>query len=86
LAEQNQLDEVGDRDHDWVADDQCCADMEAFEALINRAPTTFAGLVAWTSYLDNLGRQDGEAWMFEGEGLTLVATLVEALGNLAEPA
>jgi hypothetical protein len=45
------------------------------------APTTFAGLVAWASYLDEIGKV--EAWKFEGEAPTLVATLVEALGNLA---
>jgi hypothetical protein len=83
LAEQNRLDEIGDLDHDWVADDQCGADADAFEPLLKTAPTTFAGLVAWASYLDKIGRHDGEAWMFEGEGPTLVATLVESLDNLA---
>ena len=81
LAEQNRLDQIGDRAADWVADTQCHADMDTFNDLIETAPTTFAGLVAWASYLDEI--RQVEAWMFEGEGPTLVATLVEALGNLA---
>jgi hypothetical protein len=44
------------------------------------APTTFAGLQAWASYLDEI--RNIEAWMFEDEGPMLVVTLVEALGNL----
>jgi hypothetical protein len=83
LEEQNRLDRFGDLDHDWVADGQCCADMEAFEPLPKKAPTKLAGFVAWASFLDKIARHDGEAWMFEEEGTTLVATLVEALGNLA---
>ena len=89
MKEQNRLDEISERSHDWVshdwvADDQCCADMEAFEVLINTAPTTAAGLLAWASYLD--ASANVEAWMIEGEAPTLIATLVEALGNLTVPA
>jgi hypothetical protein len=81
LDGQNRLDAIGDRSRDWVAEAQYETDADAFAALIETAPTTFAGLVAWASYLDELGKV--EAWMFEGEGPTLVVTLVAALGNLA---
>jgi hypothetical protein len=81
LAEQNRLDQIGDRSADWVAETQCEADADTFSDLIQSVPKTFAGLVAWASYLDEI--REVEAWMFEGEGPTLVVTLVEALGNLA---
>jgi hypothetical protein len=77
LAEQNRLDQIGDRS----AETQCAADADTFNDLIETAPTTFAGLVAWASYLDEI--REVEAWMFEGEGPALVVTLVEALENLA---
>jgi hypothetical protein len=54
--------------------------MNAFDDQIETAPTTFAGLQAWASYLDEI--RNIEAWMFEDEGPMLVVTLVEALGNL----
>jgi hypothetical protein len=47
LAEQNRLDEIGDRTADWVAAKQCDADIAALENLVETASTTFAGLVAW---------------------------------------
>ena len=81
LEEQTRLDRIGDRSSDWIAEKPCHADMDAFNDLIETAPTTFAGLQAWASYLDEIRRC--EAWMFEDEGPTLVVTLVEALGNLA---
>jgi hypothetical protein len=81
LEEQNRLDRIGDRSADWLAEEECVADMEAFNNLIETAPTTFAGLVAWASYLDEIGQRDGG--MIEAEAPTLVATLVEALRNLA---
>ena len=45
---------------------------------------TFAGLVAWASYLDGEVRRDQE-WVFEDHpaASTLVATFAEALENLA---
>jgi hypothetical protein len=63
---------------DGIAEGPCHAEMAAFNDLIETAPVTFAGLVAWSSYLDEI-----EPWMFEERGPTLVVTLVEALGNLA---
>jgi hypothetical protein len=80
LAEQNRLDQIGDRSADWVAETQCEADADTFNDLIQSAPKTFAGLVAWASYLDEI--REVEAWMFEGEGPTLIAALAEALGKL----
>jgi hypothetical protein len=77
LAGRNRLDQIGDISADWEYE----TDADAFNDLIEMAPTTFAGLVAWASYLDEIRKV--EAWMFEGEGTTLVVTLVEALGNLA---
>jgi hypothetical protein len=47
------------------------------------APTTLAGLRAWASYLGELMNVEDWDWMFDEAGPTLVATLVEALGNLA---
>jgi hypothetical protein len=55
--------------------------MDAFNELIGTAPTTFAGLRVWVAYLGEI--RDADEWMFEEEGPALVATLVEALGNLA---
>jgi hypothetical protein len=83
LEEQSRLEQIGDPAADGIAEGPCDADMDAFNALIETAPTTFAGLVAWASYLDEIRRV--EPWMFEEEGQTLVVTLVEALGNLAVP-
>jgi hypothetical protein len=60
---------------------ECHADMDAFHVLIETAPTTLAGLVAWVAYLDEV--RTVEAWMFEEQGPAMVVTLVEALGNLA---
>lgn len=65
---------------DWDTEAACRADMDAFDILIETAPTTLAGLVAWAAYLDEV--RAVEAWMFEGQGPALVVTLVEALGNL----
>lgn len=81
LAEQNRLDRIGDRSADWVAEAQYDTDADAFNDLIETAPTSFAGLQAWAAYLDEI--RQVEAWMFEGEGPTLVVTFVEALGNLS---
>jgi hypothetical protein len=81
LEEQTRLDRIGDRSSDWIAEGPCHADMDAFNDLIETAPTTFAGLQAWVAYLDEI--RSVEAWMFEDEAPALVVTLVEALGNLA---
>jgi hypothetical protein len=67
-------------ERDWVTEGPCNADIDAFKRVIETAPTTFAGLVAWASYLDEI--RCCEAWMLEDEGPALVVTLVEALGNL----
>ena len=64
-----------------VGDAPCHADCRAFRELVSTAPQTFAGLQAWASYLDEVGQC--ESWMFQEKGPTLVATLAEALGNLA---
>jgi hypothetical protein len=55
--------------------------MDALSDLIETAPTTFAGLLAWASYLDEIRKV--EAWMLEDKAPALIVTLVEALGNLA---
>ncbi len=81
LEEQDRLGRIGDRSADWVAETECHADMDAFNDLIETAPATFAGLVAWASYLDEIRKV--EPWMLEEEGQMLVVVLAEALGNLA---
>ena len=78
LEEQARLEEIGDLGAGGISEGPCHAEMAAFNDLIETAPVTFAGLVAWSSYLDEI-----EPWMFEERGPTLVVTLVEALGNLA---
>jgi hypothetical protein len=83
LEEQARLEEIGDLGADGIAEGPCHAEMAAFNDLIETAPVTFAGLVAWSSYLDEI--RQTEPWMFEERGPTLVVTLVEALGNLAVP-
>jgi len=54
------------------------------KSLIATAPQTLVGLRTWAAYLGEIS-DSGEAWMFEKEGATLVATFAEALssGNLA---
>jgi hypothetical protein len=42
LAEQSRLEEAGDQGAAWLAEEQCEDDMEAFNDLIETAPTTFA--------------------------------------------
>lgn len=73
LREQGHLAEIDD-------ELECYAATDAFHDLVETAPTTYAGLIAWASYLDEI--RQVHAWRFEEEGPTLVATLVEALGNL----
>ena len=60
LEEQARLEEIGDLGADEIAEGPCHAEMAAFNDLIETAPVTFAGLVAWSSYLDEI-----EPWMFE---------------------
>jgi hypothetical protein len=69
------------RGDDGDTEAECRADMGAFDVLIETAPTTLAGLVAWAAYLDEV--RTVEARMFEEQGPAMVVTLVEALGNLA---
>jgi hypothetical protein len=84
LAEQNRLEEIGDRSGHWLASVACHVATEAFDRLIATAPTTLAGLQAWAAHLDET--RHAEAWMFEDEAPALIATLVEALENLVVPA
>jgi hypothetical protein len=65
---------------DADTEDACHAQVKAFDDLIQIAPTTFAGLVAWAAYLHQIRKV--EEWMLEGEAPRLIDTLVEALGNL----
>ena len=48
--------------------------------LIKTAPTTFAGLVAWST-IDEV--RQVEEWVFEEAGPALVASLAQALQGLA---
>jgi hypothetical protein len=81
LAEHTRLDRLGDPTAHLISEAPCDAQMDAFSELIETAPTTLAGLQAWASYLGEI--MNVEDWMFNEAGSTLVATLVEALGNLA---
>jgi hypothetical protein len=56
FEEHLRLDRAGDPAAYLISDD-------AFIDLIETAPTTFAGLVAWATYLDQF--RQVEAWMFE---------------------
>jgi hypothetical protein len=82
-AEQDRLDRIGDRSGDWVAAAQFEADIDALNDLIETAATTFAGLRAWASYLDEIRDVDEDMLEEVGPTPALVATLVEALANLA---
>jgi hypothetical protein len=82
-AEQDRRDRIGDRSGDWVAAEQFEADIDAFNDLIETPATTFAGLRAWASYLDEIRDIDADMLNEVGPTPALVATLVEALGNLA---
>jgi hypothetical protein len=75
------LELIGDRSSDWVTAEPCDSDIAALENLVETAPTTFAGLVSWASYLDEIGR-GGDTWVTDEASPTLIATPVEALGNL----
>ena len=81
LEEMGRLEKISDPDADWITEAPCHAARDAFSDLIETAPKTFVGLVAWASYLDEI--RNVEPWMFEEEGPTLVATLAEALRGLA---
>jgi hypothetical protein len=82
IAEQTRLDSINDPAAEWITEAPCCAANDAFNELIGTAPRTIAGLRAWAAYLDGFNNSD-DAWMFEEEGPTLVATFAQALGNLA---
>jgi hypothetical protein len=81
LAEHTRLDRLGDPAAYLISEAPFGAQLAAFKDLIETAPTTFAGLVAWASCLDEI--RDADEDMFEFFGPALVVTLVEALGNLA---
>jgi hypothetical protein len=49
LAEHTRLDRLGDPAAYLISEAPCDAQMAAFNVLIETAPTTFAGLVAWAS-------------------------------------
>jgi len=68
---------------DWNCEEQCHAETDAFNELIETVPQTIAGLRAWADYLDDLGRSDERDWMLEDAGPKLVATFAKALRNLA---
>jgi hypothetical protein len=80
LAEHTRLDRLGDPAAHLISEAPCHAAMDAFNDLIETAPTTFAGLVAWASYLDEIRKV--EPSMFVREGQMMVVVLVEALRNL----
>ena len=80
LKEQSRLESIDDPLADSAGDDECHADFAAFNDLIQTSPTTFAGLVAWASYLDEVGKVEG--WRLGDKASALVVTLVEALRNL----
>jgi hypothetical protein len=81
LEEKNRLDLIGDPSGEDLDEVPCHAAMDAFNDLVETAPTTFAGLVAWAMYLEEVRKVD--AWIFQEEGAALVVTLAEALRNLA---
>jgi hypothetical protein len=80
IDEQNRLERIGDPDVESVAEGPCDAEWDSLDELIEMPAVSFAGLVAWASYLDEI-----EEWMLEDSSAAarLIATLVEALGNLA---
>jgi hypothetical protein len=80
LAEHTRLDELGDPTAYLLSEAPCHAFLDALNELIEMAPTTLAGLQAWASCLDEIGPRDGD--LLVEAGPTLIATLVEALGNL----
>jgi hypothetical protein len=65
---------------DGDAEEACLAAVSAFDDLIQTAPATLVGLVAWAAYLHEI--RQVEEWLLEGEAPRLIETLVEALGNL----
>lgn len=81
LIEQNRLELIGDPLADSIAEDSAHANMDTFILLVETAPTTFAGMVAWAAYLDEV--RQAEVWMIEDHGAKVVETLVEATRNLA---
>jgi hypothetical protein len=58
------------------------AQNNAFDDLIAVVPTTFDGVIALLTYLNEVAER--EAWKFEeGVCVPLIANLAEALGRLA---
>jgi hypothetical protein len=80
LREQERLEQADDPEASKVADEPFAADVRTWRALVSTEPLTLAGLWAWASYLDEVG--DVEGWMLEDEALTIVRSLVGALGNV----
>lgn len=78
IDEQNRLEKLGEPEADSVAAAACRADNVAFVALMETEPTTFAGLVALLTYLNEIA-EEGGAWRFEGED----SRIVSLLANLA---
>jgi hypothetical protein len=66
LAEQNRLEGIGDPAAGWAVEAPCRAAMLAFNDVVFTAPTTFAGLVAWAAYLNEISEVD--EWMLEEWG------------------
>jgi hypothetical protein len=81
ITEQARLEEIGDPLAADVAEAPRHAERDTFSELINTVPMTFVSLQAWSSFLNETARCEG--WMLQEEGPALVATLVEALENLA---
>lgn len=84
LDESGRLEEMGDPLATSISEVPCSDEYDAFDLLIETAPVTFPGLVAWIAYLDEIRREN--PWNFEDlptASTTLIATLTEALGNLA---
>jgi hypothetical protein len=82
IDEQNRLELLDDPLAETVSEAPCHAEWDAFYALLETAPLTFAGLIAWSAYLDEQ-RRDHE-WRLDGLDIVtkIVGTFAEALRNL----
>ena len=80
LDEQNRLERIGDPDAELVSEGPGHAEWDSLDALIETPAVTFAGLVAWASYLRQL-----EEWILADKdcATALIATIDKALQRLA---
>jgi hypothetical protein len=83
IDEQDRLERLGDPSAGWVSETPCVEAYDAFDRLIETAPVTFPGLIAWVACLDEIRRNDPANFEdLPTASTTLISTLTAALQNV----